>query len=157
MMQPNPSSLDAIRDFLQLSPTLGTAGQPNAGQFHDIAAEGYQAVINLAISNSPDALANEADLVTGEGMEYIHIPVIWDAPTRENLEHFFAVMDAHKDQKVFVHCARNMRVSAFVFLYRVLRQGMPVETASEDMLQIWDPQENAVWNAFVEAAMGGEG
>jgi hypothetical protein len=44
-----------------------------------------------------------------------------------------------------------MRVSCFVFLYRVLRLGLPVETALQNMLAIWQPNE--VWQRFIDAIL----
>jgi lipopolysaccharide biosynthesis regulator YciM len=60
-------------------------------------------------------------------------------------------MDRLQGEKVFVHCARNMRVSAFVFLYRVLRQGVPADEALPDLLAIWQPNET--WQRLIDAAL----
>ena len=54
-------------------------------------------------------------------MEYVHIPVVWSL-THKDLTRFFAALEEHRGRKVFVHCLLNMRVTAFVFLYRVLRR-----------------------------------
>jgi len=137
-----------IINFLQINPNLGTAGQPRRDQFTEIKAAGYEVVINLALSTSTDALLNEQDLVTGLGMDYIHIPVVWEEPTARDLERFFEVMTQNQARKIFVHCALNMRVSAFIFLYRVLQLGVPVEIARQAMLQIWEP--NPTWQTFIE-------
>ena len=56
-------------------------------------------------------------------------------------------MEALDDRTVFVHCAANMRVSAFVFLYRVLSQRVPVAAAERDLHAVWQP--NDVWANFV--------
>jgi protein tyrosine phosphatase (PTP) superfamily phosphohydrolase (DUF442 family) len=109
---------------------------------------GYDVVINLALGTTPRDLSNEADLVTGQGMDYIHIPVIFDNPTDADLTRFFDAMDENQDKKRFVHCIANMRVSAFVFLYRVLRQGMAPDEARAMMQRIWQP--NAVWQRFID-------
>jgi protein tyrosine phosphatase (PTP) superfamily phosphohydrolase (DUF442 family) len=140
--------LSTITNYLPISDTLGTAGQPTAYQFAAIRAAGYEVVINLALSTSTNALLNEGDLVAAQGMAYVHIPVVWESPTATDLERFFAAMAQHRGRKVFVHCALNMRVSCFVFLYRVLRLGVPAETAWLDVLAIWEPDE--VWQRFVD-------
>ncbi len=51
-----------IVNFLQLSDRLATAGQPTIKQYPAIAAAGYQVVINLALTDSPSALADESEL-----------------------------------------------------------------------------------------------
>jgi len=146
-----PASLSTIYNMLPLADDLGTAGQPTSAQFAAIKAAGYDVVINLATGKTPRDLPNEADVVAAQGMEYIHIPVVWEHPTEADLACFFEAMDATQHKKRFVHCIANMRVSAFVFLYRVLRQGMPVEEARATMAKIWQP--NPVWHQFINDAL----
>jgi protein tyrosine phosphatase (PTP) superfamily phosphohydrolase (DUF442 family) len=140
-----------ILNFLAISDHLGTAGQPTPEQFAELRAAGYQVVINLAMPDSTNALPDEARLVGKQGMEYVHIPVVWEAPKLADLERFLAAMDRFGGNKVLVHCAMNMRVSCFVLLYRVLRQGVPLDRATETMHQIWQP--DPVWSAFIERGL----
>ena len=143
--------LKQIQAFLPLSDTVGTAGQPTAAQFADIEAAGYQSIVNLAQVNSTDAIPEEADIVTQLGMEYVHIPVDWETPSLDDLARFFEVMEHRSDTQVFVHCAKNMRVSAFMYLYRVTRQQVAAEDALEDVYQIWMPIPH--WQAFMDRAI----
>ena len=145
------SPLANIYNMLSLTDKLGTSGQPTSAQLAAIKEAGYEVVINLATGTTPRDLPNEADVVATQGMEYIHIPVVWDNPTEADLARFFEVMDATQDKKRFVHCIANMRVSAFMFLYRVLRQGMPLDEARATMSQIWQP--NPIWQKFIEAEL----
>jgi protein tyrosine phosphatase (PTP) superfamily phosphohydrolase (DUF442 family) len=144
-----------ILNFSQVSNAIGTGGQPTKEQFSGIKAAGYEVVVNLAMPDSPDALADEAKLVTRQGMVYVHIPVAWEAPTAGDLERFFALMDRNQGKKVFVHCVVNKRVSAFVFLYRVIRQGVPLEMAREALRRIWEP--NPVWQNFIDESLARHG
>lgn len=145
------SPLANIYNVLQLADNLGTSGQPTSAQLAAIKEAGYEVVINLATGTTPRDLPHEADVVAAQEMEYIHIPVVWDNPTEADLTRFFEVMDATKEKKRFVHCIANMRVSAFMFLYHVLRQGMPLEAARATMRQIWEP--NAIWQKFIDEAL----
>jgi protein tyrosine phosphatase (PTP) superfamily phosphohydrolase (DUF442 family) len=147
--------MEGILNFRRLSDTLGTAGQPKPEQFSTIRAAGYEVVINLAVPDSPRALPDERERVQALGMEYVHIPVVWESPTPEDVEQFFAAMDRNRGRRVFVHCALNMRVSCFVFLYRVLRLDVPVEKAWQDVLAIWEPDER--WRAFVKKELSDKG
>jgi protein tyrosine phosphatase (PTP) superfamily phosphohydrolase (DUF442 family) len=61
--------------------TLGTAGQPTAAQFDAVKDAGYEVVINLALGTTPRDLPNEPGIVAAHGIEYVHIPVVFDAPT----------------------------------------------------------------------------
>ncbi len=145
------SELDEIYNFLQISDNLGTAGLPSAEQFALLKQAGYEVVINLALPNQPHALANEAELVTGLGMAYISIPVLFNNPSADDLERTMDALDAHAAHKVFVHCMANYRVAAFVYLYRILRLGVPQIEAETQLHQIWQPNE--VWANFIRTEL----
>jgi protein tyrosine phosphatase (PTP) superfamily phosphohydrolase (DUF442 family) len=140
--------LSEIYNFRAIGERLGTAGQPTEAQLRAVREAGFEVVINLALPTSDNALANEGSLVTGLGMPYVHIPVDFKAPTTKDFRAFCQVMDAFDDRPVFVHCAANMRVSAFIFLYRVLRQRVAVAEAERDLRAIWQPDE--VWTRFIQ-------
>lgn len=141
----------SLLNFLEISDRIGTAGQPAAQQFAEIKAAGYEVVVNLAMPDSTNALPNEAELVCEQGLEYVHIPVVWEDPTDDDLDQFFRVMTQYQDRKVLVHCALNWRVSSFVFLYRVIQQRVSVEVAEQSLLKIWQP--DLVWQGFIERSL----
>src|SRR4051812_11384957 len=114
------ASLSEIYGFRAIGERLGTAGQPAEDQFPAIRAAGFETVINLALPTSDNALAHEGSVVTSLGMSYVHIPVNFEAPTSADFRAFCRVMAVFDDRRLFIHCAANMRVSAFIFLYRVL-------------------------------------
>jgi protein tyrosine phosphatase (PTP) superfamily phosphohydrolase (DUF442 family) len=142
--------IEDIVNFLQLSDRLATAGQPTIAQYPAIAAAGYQVVINLALTDSPNALVDENSLALSRGLEYVQIPVVWDNPTLEDFQEFSSAMAAHSQSKIFVHCAANKRVSAFVYLYRVF-QGVDTQIARQDLAKIWTPNE--IWQAFIDRTL----
>lgn len=137
-----------IKNFIKISENIGTAGQPTEAQFSAIKEAGYEVVVNLAMPTSTNAIANERQLVTSQEMIYVHIPVKWEAPTGKDLDDFFHLMKANESKKVFVHCALNMRVSAFIYLFRVICQGVTPADAKEQLHQIWEP--DGVWREFIE-------
>jgi protein tyrosine phosphatase (PTP) superfamily phosphohydrolase (DUF442 family) len=148
--------IEDIYNFLQLSdssePTLreriATAGQPTVSQYPAIASAGYQAVINLALTESANALPDEGAIAANLGLEYIHIPVIWDSPTLDNFQEFANVMQANSTRKIFVHCAANMRVSAFMYLYRQIYDRIDEATARRDLEKIWVPDR--IWKTLFD-------
>jgi len=142
------SPLTSIYNFRALGEQIGTSGQPREAQLQSIRDAGFEAVINLALPTSDNAIPNEGSLVTKLGMSYVHIPVDFKAPAPEDFQAFSRVMKAFEDRSVFVHCAANMRVSAFVFLYRVLHQHIPIPEAERDLHAIWQPDE--VWSRFIQ-------
>jgi uncharacterized protein (TIGR01244 family) len=146
------NALSGIYNYRAVDDAIGTSGQPTVAQLAGIAQAGYRTVINLALHDDPRySLPDEAGTVRSLGMNYVHIPVQFATPTQEDLQAFFAAMDAHAGEKVWVHCAANMRVTAFLGLYRVLRQGWPQEKAFELMREMWEPNE--VWSAFIAKAL----
>jgi protein tyrosine phosphatase (PTP) superfamily phosphohydrolase (DUF442 family) len=136
-----------IFNFRRLSPTLTTSGQPDETQFAALRDAGVAAVINLALVDSPRALADETGTLTALGLRYIHIPVDFKAPTEPDFAAFVAAMDALGDTPTHVHCAANWRVSAFLYRYRVERLGWSDTEARPDLDAIWEP--DAVWRNFL--------
>jgi uncharacterized protein (TIGR01244 family) len=142
-----------ITNLTILNDSLWSAGQPTRAQLAEVAEAGFETVINLALATSDNAIADEAEVAQSLGMEYVHIPVVWDAPQPENLREFMDAMDARADEKVFVHCAMNYRASAFVALWRVLRQGYEEGEAFATQKTIWDLSEYPVWEKFVRESL----
>lgn len=140
--------IEDIDNFLQVSDRLATAGQPTIEQYPAIAAAGYELVINLALTDSPRALVNEAAIAHNLGLEYLQIPVQWTAPTLADFAAFTSAMDAATDRPVFVHCAANKRVSVFVYLYRRYL-GIEEIVARQDLAKIWTPEP--IWQDFIDA------
>jgi protein tyrosine phosphatase (PTP) superfamily phosphohydrolase (DUF442 family) len=140
-----------IRNFLRFDDRLATSGMPQPEDFAALRQAGFEVVINLALPTSDNALPNEGELVSAQGMTYVHIPVNFELPQLEDFEQFTRIMDACAGQRVFVHCAANMRVSAFVFLHR-LKHGTNRATAESDLKKIWQP--DGVWREFVNQQLG---
>lgn len=142
--------LEDIYNFLPLSDNLFTGGMPTSEQLQDAAQRGVKIVINLAPHEVSNALPGETELVTSLGMQYINIPVIWNTPTKDGLDRFMSVMDENPDKRILVHCQANFRATAFVALYRILRQGWNAEDAMAGMHKIWDAEDYPIWKMFIE-------
>ena len=143
--------LEAITNYVKISDHLSTSGQIAYDQVEAIKEAGFEVVVNLAPARD-DVNGLEGYMVVEQGMSYVHIPVSWQNPSQRDLQLFFDVMKANQDRKVFVHCFANMRVSAFVYLYRTLHQNVPHEQARADLEKIWKPEELAQWDAFIKTA-----
>ena len=144
-------NLHTINNFIAVSDDIATAGQPTAEELPLIAAAGFQAVINLAMPDSDGALGDEGDAVRSLHMGYAHIPVAWETPSIADVEKFFAAMEKHQGQKIFVHCAANKRTAVFVFLYRVIKMRQPCEEVLPDVIKIWTPDTR--WTNFIEQTL----
>lgn len=137
-----------LRNFHQITPRIGTAGHPKPEDFAAIAAAGYEVVINLAMHDADDAIADEGRLVSAAGMSYIHLPVPWEAPTTVHLKQFCRLMDALDDKKILVHCQVNARVSAFMLKYLTFK-GVSEADATTPLMVKWKPQMDDIWKAFL--------
>jgi protein tyrosine phosphatase (PTP) superfamily phosphohydrolase (DUF442 family) len=145
------NNLADIFNFLQLSPTIATAGQPTESQLSSIKAAGYRSIINLAPGTHENALPNEREIVDRIGLEYIHIPVQFDRPTIEDFDRFCDVMQSHQDRSIFIHCAANLRVSSFMYLYRRIYTGINTEAAQIELAKLWIP--NPIWQEFIDSTI----
>jgi protein tyrosine phosphatase (PTP) superfamily phosphohydrolase (DUF442 family) len=145
--------LSEINNFRPLGDKIATSGQPTEAQLRQIREAGFDTIINLALPTSDNAIPNEGSVVTGLGMSYIHIPVNFKEPTSQDFRAFCRVMRAFEDRRVFVHCAANMRVSAFMYLYRVIVKDVPASEARRDLVAVWHPDD--VWGKFIEQQIEG--
>ncbi len=137
-----------LRAFGRIDATLATSGQPTAEQLAMLGEQGIRHVINLALPSSDHAVADEGARLTAQGINYLHLPVVWESPSVEQFTLFAQILWALREESVLVHCALNMRASAFVFLYRVLYEAVPVAEAADLMHKVWQP--DGVWREFIE-------
>jgi len=145
------ADLSEIRNYKEYSPTFSSSGQPNKEQLEDLQAEGFERVAYIAFSNSRGAVAEEDVIVKELGMDYVQVPVVWEAPTKSDFYAFAGAMQREPGRKTLLHCQANFRASAFAFLYRVLYEDVPVATAKADMNSIWQPNET--WQQLIFAVL----
>lgn len=138
-----------------ISPLLITAGQPDRASLQRLKAEGYQAVISLAPGNTRDAVPDQADILASQGVEFVHIPIPWQAPEAKHLEAMAAAMQALKGKKVLVHCQMNMRASALTFLFRTIYNKEDPVIAWSDVKVVWTPTNQ--WASFIDGQLRAHG
>lgn len=138
--------VEDITNYLQVAPGIFTGGQPTPEEIAALGKADFKIIINLGLINSPDAIPDEQELVQESGMAYVHIPVEWQSPQPEDLLKFFSMFEQHKAFKTFVHCVLNMRVSIFIYLYRVIIERQEPDKCWKTVLQIWQPNET--WLKF---------
>lgn len=143
----------SLLNEIQYSSHLITAGQPSEEQFRALAEAGFQRVIFLAFTDHKHAVKNEDRVARSAGLEFVHVPVAWDAPTGDDFDTFAAVMRA--TDKTLVHCEVNFRASVFGFLYQVIYLGTPVDEAWSLLTHIWIPNET--WKTFIVSVLTDKG
>ena len=143
------NSVQKIYNYLEYpSLQLTTSGQPTERQLGLIAEAGYRVVLNLAPHDVENALPDETLIVQNLGMQYCHLPVDFKRPSEQNFSQFIELVEKHQAEKTWIHCAANMRVSAFIYRYRCQKLGHSAEQARLDLHKIWQPL--GVWNHFVK-------
>lgn len=142
-------SIEDSYNFRRIRDNLTTSGLVSVVQLNELQREGYDAVINLLPDTYEHAVADEARIVQDQGLDYVYIPVDFDAPTHADFEAFADALDARPGQNIHVHCAANYRVSAFYSLY-ALRNGLCTEDeANEIVREIWNPADFPTWMEFI--------
>ncbi len=147
-----------IRGWQRLAGDVTTSGRIEEGDVARLAALGVKQVVNLALDNHPDALADEGAKLAAAGIGYTHIPVPFDAPDDAHFAAFCAAVE-QGPRPLHVHCIMNWRVSAF--FYRLHRDvdGMPEHEARALMALQWEPDQSdrpecAVWAQFIAPEAG---
>ena len=130
--------MNEIKNFVQLTANIGTAGQPLANQFDLIRDNGFEVVINLAMPDNQASISDEGKIVTELGMTYIHLPVPFDAPKPRHIKEFCGYMESLGDRKIFVHCIMNYRVSAFMYHYLSKIKKMDDQASRSEIFKQWN-------------------
>ncbi len=135
-------------NFRRVNDGLTTSGLVSAEQLGGLRGEGYDAVINL-FPDGERSVPDEARIVEDQGIDYVYIPVDFEAPSRADLDAFTEAMDARAGRKIHVHCAANYRATAFYALYAVRRGLCTADEADEFVQSVWDPAEFPVWHDWM--------
>ncbi|MEQ5788446.1 hypothetical protein J3454_11140 [Erythrobacter sp. NFXS35] len=141
-----------IRNWQRRMDGITTSGKLEPHDPARLAAIGVRHVVNLALDSHPEALADEAALMAAVGIAYTHIPVPFDAPTRDHVAALEQALAAHHGPH-HVHCIMNYRVTAFFYLIDCAA-GVPEAEAVARMAMVWNPLESddpraAPWRAML--------
>lgn len=153
-MSSSPSDPSDILNWRPVDARLSTSGQPNETHLAALKDCGVSHIVNLAPHSNNHALADEPGTVAALGMGYTNIPVDWAEPAEDDYLRFRDTMRGLKGRTIHVHCAANMRVSAFLYRYWRDELGWPETRARAVMDTIWLP--GGRWAALIgdESATG---
>lgn len=146
------STADAY-NFKQIDERISTSGVISPDQLSSLAAEGFQAVLNLMPDSSEYAVEGEQGMVENQGLAYYYLPVDFAAPTQQDYRQFAATLAQLGEQKVMIHCAANYRVSAFYAIYARHRLGWSESQARAHIASLWDPAEHSQWQQLIDEAL----
>lgn len=141
-----------IRGWQRFSSGVTTSGRIEEKDIARLAELGVAHVINLALGDHPEALADEGAKLAAQGIFYTHIPVPFDAPDETHYRAFVTAFEGGA-APAHVHCIANWRVSAFFYRYHRER-GMDEPEARALMERQWSPDTHEhpsapAWAAFI--------
>jgi hypothetical protein len=84
-------------------------------------------------------------------MSYIHIPVDFENPKLSDLKLFLNILQALGANKVWIHCAKNYRVSAFMYVYHKYILHTPFEQIDLSIFDMWQP--SLVWQELMKVQL----
>jgi protein tyrosine phosphatase (PTP) superfamily phosphohydrolase (DUF442 family) len=140
--------MSKILNYVKINELISTSGQPSVEQFKEIADNEYEVVINLALYNASNAIENEDKIVTNLKMSYFHIPVDFENPKVSDLKLFLNLLQALGANKIWIHCALNYRVSAFMYVYHKYILKTPFENIDLSIFEMWSPE--LIWQELMK-------
>ncbi len=143
--------MNKILNYVKINELISTSGQPKVEELELIANEGFEVVINLAVPTTSNALENEDKIVSSLNMSYIHIPVDFENPKISDLKLFLNILQALGANKVWIHCAKNYRVSAFMYVYHKYILHTPFEEIDLSIFEKWQP--SLVWQELMKVQL----
>ena len=126
---------------------MSTFSHPSEDECELIKEAGFQTVVNLAPHDAERSLKDEAGLFRNLSLDYVHMPVDFFKPNETDFSIFRTVRENHRAEKVWIHCAANMRVSSFLFRYRPEKMGVDRLLAKHDLNRICGPFD--YWKSFI--------
>ncbi|WP_122893114.1 protein tyrosine phosphatase family protein [Arcobacter peruensis] len=140
--------MENILNYIEINELISTSGQPSVEQFKQIADNDFEVVINLALHNASNAIENEDKIVTDLNMAYFHIPVDFENPKASDVKLFLNTLQALGSNKVWVHCALNYRVSAFMYIYHKYVLKTPFDDIDISLFEQWSP--DVIWQEIIK-------
>lgn len=143
--------MNKILNHIKINELISTSGQLKIEEFELIANEGFEVVINLAVPMTLNSLEDEDKIVSSLNMSYIHIPVSFETPKISDLKLFLNILQSLGANKVWIHCAKNYRVSAFMYVYHKYILNTPFEEIDLSIFDIWKP--SLIWQELMKVSI----
>lgn len=129
-----------IDNFGRVSAGYYRGGQPDPGDYADLASLGIRTVIDLQADGENH---DEQKFVEAPGMTFVRIPMTTRVePTPEQVAQFLAIVSDATRQPVYVHCKGGRhRTGVMSAVYRMERDGWTADQAFREMKRYdfgWD-------------------
>jgi uncharacterized protein (TIGR01244 family) len=122
--------------YYEVTPLIGTGAQPSESGIKQLAEKGYKTIINIRTAEEMAKVPYEEKLAGELGLKYFSVPLRGQEPKESQAEAFLRLMEAVKDEKVFVHCTVANRAGALMLIQLALQGGMDLDKAEAEARKI---------------------
>lgn len=143
-----------IPNFYKYSELLASGAQPSADQLNELKGYGCEVVVNISPVSAKNYLKDEAQLVEGMKMEYIHFPVDCSNLRPLHYKVFSGILKGLEGKRTFVHCGGNIKSSCLIHMYQVIEKHSDESQSLQIMKKIHQPEEK--WFQYFKS-MGMQG
>lgn len=121
-----------IENFGRINAAYYRGGQPEVGDYAELAALGIKTVIDLQADGTNH---DEAQLVGAQGMRFYRIPMTTHVPpTPEQLATFLKIVSDPAQQPIYVHCMGGRhRTGVMTAVYRMENDRWTADQAFREM------------------------
>ena len=119
--------IPGVKNFAKISDVLYRGEQPTAEGFAELKKMGVKTIVNLR------AFHSDRDLLSGTGLQYVHINCKAWHPEDEDVAQFLKLLKDPNNLPVFVHCQHGAdRTGMMVASYRIMEQGWNPDDAARE-------------------------
>jgi uncharacterized protein (TIGR01244 family) len=138
--EPKKETVEGVRNFTNVSPTIACAGATEARVMPELAKRGYKAVINLRQASEQGAdIEGTRAAAEAAGIRFIHLPLNPQQPDPAVVDNFLKAAADAANQPTFINCGSASRVSALMITKRMLTDGWTQERALAEAAVIGPP------------------
>lgn len=138
--EPKKETVDGIRNFTNVSPTIACAGATEARVIPELAKRGYKAVINLRQASEQGAdIEGTRAAAQAAGLRFIHLPFNSQQPDPAIVDAFIQAAADPANTPTFINCGSANRVAAVMIAKRILADGWTEERALAEAAIIGPP------------------
>lgn len=121
--QTSSQSNTGIKNFGCVNKNLYRGAQPERGELKQLAEVGIKTIINLR--GEDERTRSEQVEAESLGLRYFGVPMPGlTRPSDEQMSGVLAILDAHENWPVFIHCKRGSdRTGTVIACYRISREG----------------------------------
>jgi uncharacterized protein (TIGR01244 family) len=130
---PHKETVEGIRNFTVVDPTIGCAGATEARVMPDLARRGYRAILNVRLATESGAAIDDSrKAAEAAGLTYIHLPFDGQKPDPVVVDAFIRAISDRSHQPVFIHCGSANRVAVLLMAKRQVADGWSEARALEE-------------------------